>query len=71
MGFFSLFLHDKYKIYMKLIALFFALISSTVAYSATPAQSAQFYLERAEQHKLDQDVTWQRLMYADEKITVK
>lgn len=52
---------------MKLIALFFALISSTVAYSATPAQSAQFYLERAEQHKLDQDVTWQRLMYADEK----
>ncbi|OTG69744.1 hypothetical protein B9T26_14955 [Acinetobacter sp. ANC 4169] len=57
---------------MKSLAFVFALISSTVAYSATPVQTAQAYtaqpyIERAIQRKLDQDITWQRLMYADKK----
>ncbi|OAL85426.1 Lnb N-terminal periplasmic domain-containing protein [Acinetobacter terrae] len=52
---------------MKPIALVFVLMSSPVAYSATSSQIAQPYIERAEQQKLDQDITWQRLMYANEK----
>ncbi len=52
---------------MKPIALVFVLMSSSVAYSATSSQTAQPYIERAEQQKLDQDITWQRLMYANEK----
>lgn len=52
---------------MKPIALVFVLMSSSVAYSATHSQTAQPYIERAEQQKLDQDITWQRLMYANEK----
>ncbi|MDN5513457.1 DUF4105 domain-containing protein [Acinetobacter sp.] len=57
---------------MKSLAFVFALTSSTVAYSATPVQTAQAYIaqpyiERAIQQKLDQDITWQRLMYADKK----
>ena len=52
---------------MKPIALVFALMSSPVAYSATSSQTAQPYIERAEQQKLDQDITWQRLMYANAK----
>ena len=52
---------------MKPIALVFILMSSSVAYSATSSQTAQPYIERAEQQKLDQDITWQRLMYANEK----
>ena len=52
---------------MKPIALVFILMSSSVAYSATRSQTAQPYIEHAEQQKLDQDITWQRLMYANEK----
>ncbi|NNH01036.1 DUF4105 domain-containing protein [Acinetobacter sp. ANC 5414] len=52
---------------MKPIALVFILMFSSVAYSATRSQTAQPYIERAEQQKLDQDITWQRLMYANEK----
>jgi hypothetical protein len=57
---------------MKSLAFVFALTSSTVAYSATPVQTAQVYIaqpyiERAIQQKLDQNITWQRLMYADKK----
>lgn len=52
---------------MKALVLFFALISSSLVYSTLPAQTAQFYLDRAEQQNLAQDITWQRLMYANEK----
>jgi len=52
---------------MKPIALVFVLMSSPVAYSATSSQTAHPYIERAEQQKLDQDIIWQRLMYANEK----
>lgn len=52
---------------MKALVLFFALISSSLVYSTPPAQTAQFYLDRAEQQNLAQDITWQRLMYANEK----
>ena len=52
---------------MKSIALLFILMSSTVAYSATTSQIVQAYLDQAEQQKLQHDITWQRLMYANEK----
>ncbi|MFZ0331513.1 MAG: DUF4105 domain-containing protein, partial [Acinetobacter bohemicus] len=52
---------------MKSIALLFTLMSSTVAYSATTSQIVQAYLDQAEQQKLQHDITWQRLMYANEK----
>lgn len=57
---------------MKSLAFVFALSSSTIAYSATTVQTAQAYIaqpyiERADQQQLDQDITWQRLMYADKK----
>ena len=57
---------------MKLLAFVFALSSSTVIYAATTVQTdqayiAQPYIEHAAQQKLDQDITWQRLMYADKK----
>jgi len=52
---------------MKSIALLFTLMSSTVAYSATTSQIVQPYLDQAEQQKLQHDITWQRLMYANEK----
>lgn len=57
---------------MKSLAFVFALTSSTIAYSATTVQTAQAYIaqpyiERADQQQLDQDITWQRLMYADKK----
>lgn len=52
---------------MKPIAFIFALMSSTVAYSATNFSTAQTYIDRAEQLKLDQDITWQRLMYINDK----
>lgn len=35
--------------------------------STAPQNQAQFYIEKAQQHKLDQDITWQRLMYANAK----
>lgn len=57
---------------MKSLALFFALISFSIACSATTLQSveahtAQPYIERADQQQLDQDITWHRLMYAEGK----
>lgn len=57
---------------MKSLAFVFALTSSTIAYSATTVQTAQAYIaqpyiERADQQQLDQNITWQRLMYADKK----
>ncbi|MGC3819987.1 DUF4105 domain-containing protein [Acinetobacter sp. G11] len=57
---------------MKSLAFVFALSSSTIAYSATTAQTAQAYIaqpyiERADQQQLDQNITWQRLMYADKQ----
>ncbi len=52
---------------MKSIALLFTLMSSTVAYSATTSQIVQAYLDQAEQQKLQHDITWQRLMYANQK----
>ena len=52
---------------MKSIALLFTLMSSTVAYSATTSQIVQPYLDQAEQQKLQHDITWQRLMYANDK----
>lgn len=52
---------------MKPIAFIFALMSSTVAYSATSFSTTQIYIDRAEQQKLDQDITWQRLMYINDK----
>lgn len=52
---------------MKSIALLFTLMSSTVAYSATTSQIVQTYLDQAEQQKLQHDITWQRLMYANKK----
>lgn len=57
---------------MKSLAFVFALTSSTIAYSATTVQTAQAYIaqpyiESADQQQLDQDITWQRLMYADKK----
>ncbi|MND51478.1 hypothetical protein D3C80_424670 [compost metagenome] len=52
---------------MKSIALLFTLMSSTVAYSAATSQIVQPYLDQAEQQKLQHDITWQRLMYANEK----
>jgi hypothetical protein len=57
---------------MKSLAFVFALTFSTMTYSATAIQSieayiAQPYMERAAQQKLDQDITWLRLMYADKQ----
>ncbi|WP_166170106.1 DUF4105 domain-containing protein [Acinetobacter sp. SA01] len=57
---------------MKSLAFVLALTFSTMTYSATAIQSieahiAQPYIERAAQQKLDQDITWRRLMYADKQ----
>ncbi|MGD9699585.1 DUF4105 domain-containing protein [Acinetobacter haemolyticus] len=57
---------------MKSLAFVFALTFSTMTYSATAVESveahiAQPYMERAAQQKLDQDITWLRLMYADKQ----
>lgn len=57
---------------MKSLAFVFALTFSTMTYSATAVESveahiAQPYIERAAQQKLDQDITWRRLMYADKQ----
>ncbi|MFH7764909.1 DUF4105 domain-containing protein [Acinetobacter sp. BSP-28] len=52
---------------MKPLALVFALMFSNVAYSAANSPIVQRYIDHAEQQKLDQDITWQRLMYVDEK----
>ena len=57
---------------MKSLAFVFALTFSTMTYSATAVESieahiAQPYIERAAQQKLDQDIIWRRLMYADKQ----
>ncbi|CAB1214607.1 Lnb N-terminal periplasmic domain-containing protein [Acinetobacter bouvetii] len=52
---------------MKPLALVFTLMFSNVAYSAENSPIVQRYIDQAEQQKLEQDITWQRLMYANEK----
>ncbi|WP_343311843.1 hypothetical protein AAID36_00050 [Acinetobacter baumannii] len=47
---------------------FFAYLAVNIAYSAETNPSIQNYWSIAEQKKkLDQDITWQRLMYANKK----
>ncbi|EMB9836611.1 DUF4105 domain-containing protein, partial [Acinetobacter baumannii] len=45
--------------------LIFASLAVNIAYSAETNPSIQNYWSIAEQKKLDQDITWQRLMYAN------
>ena len=52
---------------MKLLPLVLCLAFPIAAYSATPASIVDAYIHRAEQQKLDQEITWQRLMYANSK----
>ncbi|EKU38968.1 PF13387 domain protein [Acinetobacter sp. WC-141] len=50
---------------MKSVVLVFASLAVNIAYSADINPSIQKYWSIAEQKKLDQDITWQRLMYAN------
>lgn len=50
---------------MKSVVLVFASLAVNIAYSAEINPSIQNYWSVAEQKKLDQDITWQRLMYAN------
>lgn len=50
---------------MKSVVLIFASLAVNIAYSAEINPSIQNYWSVAEQKKLDQDITWQRLMYAN------
>lgn len=50
---------------MKSVVLIFASLAVNIAYSAETNPSIQNYWSIAEQKKLDQDITWQRLMYAN------
>ncbi|WP_323481039.1 hypothetical protein, partial [Acinetobacter baumannii] len=50
---------------MKSVVLIFAYLAVNIAYSAETNPSIQNYWSIAEQKKLDQDITWQRLMYAN------
>lgn len=50
---------------MKSVVLIFASLAMNIAYSAETNPSIQNYWSIAEQKKLDQDITWQRLMYAN------
>ncbi|WP_437434793.1 Lnb N-terminal periplasmic domain-containing protein [Acinetobacter seifertii] len=50
---------------MKSVVLIFASLAVNIAYSAEINPSIQNYWSIAEQKKLDQDITWQRLMYAN------
>lgn len=51
---------------MKKIALFTALLGSSLAYAVEPT-SSMHYVQMATQKHLVQETTWQRLMYADSK----
>lgn len=50
---------------MKSVVLVFASLAVNIAYSADINPSIQKYWSIAEQQNLDQDITWQRLMYAN------
>lgn len=50
---------------MKSVVLIFASLAVNIAYSAETNPSIQNYWSIAEQKKLDQDITWQRLMNAN------
>ncbi len=50
---------------MKSVVLVFASLAANIAYSADINPSIQKYWSIAEQKNLDQDITWQRLMYAN------
>ncbi|MCU4634953.1 MULTISPECIES: DUF4105 domain-containing protein [Acinetobacter] len=50
---------------MKSVVLVFASLAVNIAYSADINPSIQKYWSIAEQKNLDQDITWQRLMYAN------
>ncbi|WP_447507555.1 Lnb N-terminal periplasmic domain-containing protein [Acinetobacter lactucae] len=50
---------------MKSVVLVFASLAVNIAYSADINLSIQKYWSIAEQQNLDQDITWQRLMYAN------
>ncbi len=50
---------------MKSVVLVFAALAVNIAYSADINPSIQKYWSIAEQQNLDQDITWQRLMYAN------
>ncbi|EPF6348077.1 DUF4105 domain-containing protein [Acinetobacter baumannii] len=50
---------------MKSVVLIFASLAVNIAYSAETNPSIQNYWSIAEQKKIDQDITWQRLMYAN------
>ncbi|MCE6515886.1 DUF4105 domain-containing protein [Acinetobacter baumannii] len=50
---------------MKSVVLIFASLAVNIAYSAETNPSIQNYWSIAEQKELDQDITWQRLMYAN------
>ncbi|MCU4512229.1 DUF4105 domain-containing protein [Acinetobacter pittii] len=50
---------------MKSVVLVFASLAVNIAYSAEINPSIQKYWSIAEQQNLDQDITWQRLMYAN------
>lgn len=50
---------------MKSVVLIFASLAVNIAYSAETNPSIQNYWSIAEQKKLNQDITWQRLMYAN------
>ncbi|MHC6185571.1 Lnb N-terminal periplasmic domain-containing protein [Acinetobacter sp. X9] len=50
---------------MKSVVLVFASLAVNIAYSADINPSIQKYWLIAEQQNLDQDITWQRLMYAN------
>lgn len=52
---------------MKSVVLIFASLAVNIAYSAEINPSIQNYWSIAEQKKLDQDITWQRVMYANKK----
>ncbi|MGB5887774.1 MAG: DUF4105 domain-containing protein [Acinetobacter venetianus] len=53
---------------MKFVTCIVASIFCQAAYAAVPSD-IQNYINLAEQKKLDQDMTWQRLMYADQSQT--
>ncbi|WP_368678625.1 DUF4105 domain-containing protein [Acinetobacter lactucae] len=50
---------------MKSVVLVFASLAVNIAYSADINPTIQKYWSIAEQQNLDQDITWQRLMYAN------
>ncbi|MFA3126670.1 DUF4105 domain-containing protein [Acinetobacter pittii] len=50
---------------MKSVVLIFASLAVNIVYSADINPSIQKYWSIAEQQNLDQDITWQRLMYAN------